>query len=80
VLQVALLCVHTIVSLRPTMRECLNMLSGQMEIPALPQKPATLFTLSSDRIEKSGSFAMTTEGSSARSAIDSSVSSKIQEA
>lgn len=44
VCQVALLCIHTAVSVRPSMRECLAMLEGQLPVPPLPPRPATLYT------------------------------------
>eukprot|EP00243_Klebsormidium_subtile_P012075 TRINITY_DN716_c0_g2_i2.p1 TRINITY_DN716_c0_g2~~TRINITY_DN716_c0_g2_i2.p1 ORF type:complete len:121 (+),score=1.82 TRINITY_DN716_c0_g2_i2:206-568(+) len=52
-IKVGLLCVHTIMSYRPTARECVAMLSGQIEVPPLPQKPVTIFTVPSDRTSSS---------------------------
>lgn len=45
--QIALLCVHTTTSVRPTMRECAEMLLQQREVPRLPRRPMTLYTISS---------------------------------
>jgi hypothetical protein len=44
-LQVALLCIHTVIALRPSMRQCIAMLQGEMEIRTLPPRPMTLFTI-----------------------------------
>lgn len=46
-LQVGLLCVHTVVQLRPTMRDCVALLLKQMDLPTMPPRPTTLFTMSS---------------------------------
>ncbi|GAQ86301.1 Protein kinase superfamily protein [Klebsormidium nitens] len=68
-IKVGLMCVHTVVNLRPTMRECFAMLSQQMELPSLPERPTTLFTVSSGRTNQSTSFATqsSTDTSSMRS-------------
>ncbi|GAQ91077.1 Serine-threonine/tyrosine-protein kinase [Klebsormidium nitens] len=42
--RVALLCIHTAVSVRPCMRECLAMLEGHLPVPPLPPRPTTLYT------------------------------------
>lgn len=73
-MQVGLMCVHTVVSFRPTMRECVGMLLQQMEVPPLPQRPITLFTVPSNHTEKSSSFMTNTTRS-----ISSTLGSKAQE-
>ncbi|GAQ77887.1 Protein kinase superfamily protein [Klebsormidium nitens] len=45
--KIALLCVHTAASVRPSMRQCADMLMGRMEVPRLPRRPPTLYTISS---------------------------------
>ncbi|GAQ77876.1 Protein kinase superfamily protein [Klebsormidium nitens] len=45
--KIALLCVHTAASVRPSMRQCADMLLGRMEVPRLPRRPPTLYTISS---------------------------------
>ncbi|GAQ91140.1 Protein kinase superfamily protein [Klebsormidium nitens] len=45
VLRIALFCVHTVVTTRPTMRQCIAMLQGDMEVPTLPSRPMTLYTI-----------------------------------
>ncbi|GAQ91607.1 Protein kinase superfamily protein [Klebsormidium nitens] len=70
-IKVGLLCVHTIMSYRPTVRECVAMLSGQMEVPPLPQKPMTIFTVPSDRTSTSA-VTMSTQNSAVLSTKPSS--------
>ncbi|GAQ77883.1 Protein kinase superfamily protein [Klebsormidium nitens] len=45
--KVALLCVHTAASVRPSMRQCADMLMGRMEVPRLPRRLPSLYTVSS---------------------------------
>eukprot|EP00243_Klebsormidium_subtile_P001871 TRINITY_DN1354_c0_g3_i1.p1 TRINITY_DN1354_c0_g3~~TRINITY_DN1354_c0_g3_i1.p1 ORF type:complete len:523 (+),score=63.20 TRINITY_DN1354_c0_g3_i1:778-2346(+) len=45
--RIALLCVHTITSVRPTMQQCANMLLRFTDVPRLPRRPMTLYTISS---------------------------------
>ncbi len=43
--QVALLCIHTVISTRPTMADCIAMLLDNMKVPDMPERPMTLFTI-----------------------------------
>ncbi|GAQ89420.1 Putative Serine/Threonine protein kinase [Klebsormidium nitens] len=45
--RIALLCVHTTTSIRPTMLECADMLLQETEVPRLPRRPMTLYSISS---------------------------------
>ncbi|GAQ89583.1 Protein kinase superfamily protein [Klebsormidium nitens] len=56
--RVALLCVHANVSIRPTARQCADMLANMMEVPPLPRRPMTLYTIASIASSESGSASM----------------------
>ncbi|GAQ89360.1 Protein kinase-like [Klebsormidium nitens] len=62
--RVALLCIHTQVSLRPTMRQCISMLTDQIPVPALPSRPMTIFTVASMASSDSGSSYLNTPDNS----------------
>eukprot|EP00243_Klebsormidium_subtile_P001423 TRINITY_DN12447_c0_g1_i1.p2 TRINITY_DN12447_c0_g1~~TRINITY_DN12447_c0_g1_i1.p2 ORF type:complete len:118 (-),score=4.06 TRINITY_DN12447_c0_g1_i1:205-558(-) len=47
VTKIALHCVHTVANIRPSMRHVLAMLLHDIEVPALPPRPMTMFTVAS---------------------------------
>jgi hypothetical protein len=60
--QIALLCVHTNTSIRPSMRQIAIMLSNQLDVPPLPTRPMTLYTLATMASSSSGSASMLRPG------------------
>ncbi|GAQ84805.1 Protein kinase superfamily protein [Klebsormidium nitens] len=45
--RIGLLCVHITISIRPSMQQCANMLLRFTDVPRLPRRPMTLYTISS---------------------------------
>eukprot|EP00243_Klebsormidium_subtile_P007409 TRINITY_DN3289_c0_g2_i1.p1 TRINITY_DN3289_c0_g2~~TRINITY_DN3289_c0_g2_i1.p1 ORF type:complete len:287 (-),score=9.34 TRINITY_DN3289_c0_g2_i1:375-1235(-) len=67
-IKVGLMCVHTVISQRPSMQECVAMLSMQAKVPELPRRPLTFFSSHSERTDEAGSYvSLATRGSTSNS-------------
>ncbi|KAL1818910.1 hypothetical protein ACET3Z_013779 [Daucus carota] len=67
---VGILCAHVMVALRPTISEALKMLEGDIEVPALPDRP---LPLSHESLKYIPEFSISTLGiSGGRSSLDTS--------